>query len=318
LHRPSKRWEYSAYLAFGVTTCRDPYVSFSITEDADLIASGKMVGPRLLTAGPGHTWARDFRTKQQIDEAFAIYDEGYQTHYLKEYAAGDRLQEQWFAMASAPRRMMPTQEGNGLHSRLWHLLDGYPELTHALPISELHDDVRQLVVASGTGVGVQFGTLRLEGAPSALWHFASAENVLTNPKIRRFVPDAALHRFRRRLAIDLSEDQFQLFAKAYRELIEAGGVVALSDHGELKGVGMHWEIFALASAGNNHAALRAATAGGADILGLTDVGRIKPGSLADLVVVPGNPLADVRVLSSMRYVLKAGEIFGAETLTKSD
>jgi Tol biopolymer transport system component len=317
LHRPSKRWEYEAYLAFGVTTCRDPYIAFSITEDADLIASGRMVGPRLFTTGPGHTWARDYKTPEQVDEAFEIYDRGYRTHYLKEYAVGDRMQEQWFALSAAKREMMPTQEGNGLHSRLWHLIDGYPELTHALPISELHDDVRQLVVASGTGVGVQFGTLRLEGAPSAIWHFASSEGVLTDPKIRKFVPNSALHRFRRRLAIDPSEDTFPLFAKSYRALLEAGATIALSDHGEMKGVGMHWEIFALASAGNNHAALKAATAGGADILALTDVGRIGPGLLADLIVVPGNPLTDIKTISKLRFVMKDGQLFDADTLSEA-
>jgi hypothetical protein len=245
-----------------------------------------------------------------------IYDRGYRTGYLKEYAVGDRVQEQWFAMSAADREMMPTQEGNGLHSRLWHLLDGYPEITHALPISELHDDVRQLVVASGTGIGIQFGTLRIEGAPSAIWQFATTEKPLENTKIRRFVPSGALYRFRRRLTIDPTESSYPLFARSYRELSEAGGIVALSDHGEMKGVGMHWEIFAFATAGNNHAALKAATSGGADILGLSDLGRIAPGALADLVIVPGNPLTDIRAISKMRYVIKDGEVYDAETLER--
>ena len=44
-------------------------------------------------------------------------------------------------------------------------------------------------------------------------------------------------------------------------------------------------------------AIRAATEGSARALGLTEVGTVESAKLADLVVVDGDPLADVRVLT---------------------
>ncbi len=59
-------------------------------------------------------------------------------------------------------------------------------------------------------------------------------------------------------------------------------------------------------------ALEAATRAGAEVLGLADrVGTLEPGKLADLVVVDGDPLDDIRVLrdpARIRMVVKGGEV----------
>ncbi len=56
-------------------------------------------------------------------------------------------------------------------------------------------------------------------------------------------------------------------------------------------------------------AIRAATANAADALGQTgEVGTLKPGAWADMVVVNGDPLADVTILEKPAKVLKAGEL----------
>jgi imidazolonepropionase-like amidohydrolase len=57
------------------------------------------------------------------------------------------------------------------------------------------------------------------------------------------------------------------------------------------------------------AALRAATLAAADLAGVTDRGALDPGLLADIVAAPGNPLADVRTLEHIDFVMKGGEIF---------
>jgi imidazolonepropionase-like amidohydrolase len=60
-------------------------------------------------------------------------------------------------------------------------------------------------------------------------------------------------------------------------------------------------------------AIQAATVAGADLLGVADkLGSIRPGKFADLIAVRGNPLADVRVLEDVRFVMKQGVVYRQE------
>jgi len=57
-------------------------------------------------------------------------------------------------------------------------------------------------------------------------------------------------------------------------------------------------------------ALQAATLVGADAMGLKGkVGAIAPGHYADIIAVKGDPIADIRTLESVQFVMKGGEIY---------
>ena len=57
-------------------------------------------------------------------------------------------------------------------------------------------------------------------------------------------------------------------------------------------------------------ALQAGTLNGAKLLGWQDqIGALKPGYLADVIAVPGNPLADISVLQKVTFVMKGGVVF---------
>jgi imidazolonepropionase-like amidohydrolase len=57
-------------------------------------------------------------------------------------------------------------------------------------------------------------------------------------------------------------------------------------------------------------ALMAATASGADLLGIADrTGTLQPGKLADIVAVPGDPLADIHATEHPLFVMKEGVIY---------
>ncbi len=64
-------------------------------------------------------------------------------------------------------------------------------------------------------------------------------------------------------------------------------------------------------------ALRSATSDAADLLGRSkDVGLVAPGLYADLVAVPGDPLADVTVLEHIPFVMKGGQVVKDELWKK--
>jgi adenine deaminase len=63
--------------------------------------------------------------------------------------------------------------------------------------------------------------------------------------------------------------------------------------------------------------LRAATIDGARIIGFDqDLGSIEVGKLADLSVLDRNPLENIRNTNSVRFVMKNGELYEADTLTQ--
>jgi imidazolonepropionase-like amidohydrolase len=57
-------------------------------------------------------------------------------------------------------------------------------------------------------------------------------------------------------------------------------------------------------------ALRTATANGAELLGMEkSLGAIRPGFLADITAVEGDPLADIDVvIQKVRWVMKGGAV----------
>jgi imidazolonepropionase-like amidohydrolase len=57
-------------------------------------------------------------------------------------------------------------------------------------------------------------------------------------------------------------------------------------------------------------ALRAATVNGAELLGRSnEIGTLEPGKFADIVAVPGDPLADITVMEKVVFVMKGGEVY---------
>jgi imidazolonepropionase-like amidohydrolase len=56
-------------------------------------------------------------------------------------------------------------------------------------------------------------------------------------------------------------------------------------------------------------AIRAATTVSAELIDVDDRGRLEPGLLADVIAVPGDPLADIGVTEQVRFVMKGGKVF---------
>jgi imidazolonepropionase-like amidohydrolase len=84
----------------------------------------------------------------------------------------------------------------------------------------------------------------------------------------------------------------------------------------LPGFAYHRELLAMTYAGLPPVAvLKAATINGATALGVADrLGSVETGKFADLVVVNGNPLEDIKTARSIRLVLKEGVVHYPKTL----
>jgi imidazolonepropionase-like amidohydrolase len=60
-------------------------------------------------------------------------------------------------------------------------------------------------------------------------------------------------------------------------------------------------------------AIRAATTVACELIDVDDRGRLEAGLLADIIAVPGDPLADITVTESVRFVMKGGQIYRQDT-----
>jgi len=112
---------------------------------------------------------------------------------------------------------------------------------------------------------------------------------------------------------------FERDLRLVRDLRAAGaGLLAGSDCGNpfvVCGFSLHDELALLVRAGLTTAeALRAATSSPARFFGADSLGEIAPGKVADLVLLDGDPLADIRNVSRIRAVISAGRVYERSAL----
>ncbi len=314
----TQNWAFLANLAYGVTSGLDVQTG---TNDMfayqDLVDTGDIIGLRAFSTGPGVFSDNNFQSTEEVKGVLTKYRKYYGTHNIKSYVVGNRKQRQFMVEASKELEMMPTTEGAlDLKLNLTHVIDGFHGNEHTLPITPLYKDVLQMFAQSGIA---ETPTLIVNyGGPFGEDYFYESANVHDDVKLNHFTPHRIIDEKTKRRGGWFRKDEyaFPKLAAQMAKLERAGGLVGVGSHGQLQGLGYHWEMWMLSSGGMTPMeVLRCATVNGSHIVGRPqDIGSIEPGKLADLLILDKNPLEDIHNTNSVHWVMKNGELFEGDTL----
>lgn len=319
---PQQNWKDLATLAFGVTTVHDPSNSTEmIFSAAELQKAGLILAPRIFSTGTilyGAKASGIFAKVDSLDDAMR--------HLRRRAAVGaisvksynqprrDQRQQVMEAGRQVGLNVVP-EGGSTLMHNLTMVVDGHTGVEHAIPVAAAYDDVVQLWAGTTVGytptLGVAYGGLSGE----IYWY--GQTDVWAHPKLQAFVPREVLDPAARRATIVADDEYNHIQAAAVAaKLAEAGVSVQVGAHGQREGLASHWELWMLVQGGMSpHRALMSGTRDGAAYLGMdADLGSLEVGKLADLMVVRGNPLEDIRVSDQVAYTVLGGRVYDADRM----
>ena len=322
---PQKHWPYYANLAYGVTTMHDPSAnSEMVFAQSELQRAGKIAGPRIFSTGTILYGADgDFKAViNSIDDARSALrrTSAYGAFSVKSYNQPRREQNQMIIQAAREQQIEVVPEGGSFfYHNLGMMFDGHTTIEHNMPVATLYSDVINLCKQAKTAMTPTL--IVCYGAPNGEYYWYQHTNVWEKERLLRFTPRAIIDtrsRFRTMLPEEEYENGHIQVSKSLKKLNDAGVLVNMGAHGQIQGIGAHWEIWMMQQGGmSNFEALRTATINPAISLGLDAyIGSLEVGKLADLLVMDQNPLDNIRNTESIRYTMVNGRLFDAETMNE--
>ena len=320
---PQQDWNYFANLSFGVTTAHDPSSNTEMVfSQSEMLKAGVMVGPRVYSTGTILYGADgDFKSViNSLDDARSnirrLKDVG--AFSVKSYNQPRREQRQQIIEAAREMQMEVVPEGGStFFTNMNMIIDGHTGIEHNIPVVPVYKDVKALWNASKSGYtptlivcyGGQFG--------ENYWY--DRTDVWKNEHLLNFTPQSIVDaRSRRRTTSEYGDYGHIEVSKYVNQISEGGTRVNLGSHGQLQGLGAHWELWMLAQGGMSALqAIRCATINGASYLGMDkEIGSLETGKLADLIVLNANPLEDIRNSQQIKYVMVNGRLYDSESMNE--
>jgi Tol biopolymer transport system component len=317
------------YLAYGVTTDRDTagmqYRSLEIREATD---SGVRMGPRFYISAPAIDGARG-----AFAEMYSVYDEKtLQMEMERSHNLGYDFFKMYVKLPEAfQKRIVEFGNTHGMPSTS-HFL--YPAVTvgaegtehiggRVSALGHIYQD--QLALLSRSGM-VVCPTLAVHGGYN--WLAVGDDWFLSDARLKALSPEWAVEPTRknvenlRKQGAEAHAQGWQHLAemdKAIIEILHSGqsAIVAGTDAPNMPGgIGLQAEIELYVRGGMTpFEALQTATVNAAKALGASaDLGSIEKGKLADMVILDGDPLADIKNARKVNTVIKNGEIYDMKTI----
>lgn len=320
-----KHWQFYANLAYGVTTSHDPSVNtaaaFTLEE---LQRKGLTVGPRMFSTGFILYGAEgDFKAvvNNLEDARFAIArTKAFGAKSVKSYNQPRREQRQQIMQAARELGVNVVPEGgSNFYSNMSMIFDGHTGIEHNIPVAPVYKDVLSLWKNSKTGYTP---TLVVNYAGmSGEYYWYQKSNVWENKKLLKYTPRHVIDPRSRHRTMVPDEEYYNghlLTSRTVTDLSKLGVKANVGAHGQLQGLGAHWELWMLQQGGmSNHNALKAATINGAEYIGVGDeLGSLQKGKLADLIIMDKNPLENIQNTNSVIYTMINGRLFDTSTMNE--
>ncbi|QIR13077.1 amidohydrolase family protein [Shewanella aestuarii] len=321
---PQQNWALYSGLSLGVTSIHDP--SNDTTEifaASEQQKAGNIVGPRIFSTGtilyganlPGYTSHVD-----SLDDAKFHLErlKKVGAFSVKSYNQPRRNQRQQVIQAARELEMMVVPEGGSLlQHNLSMIADGHTTVEHSLPVASIYSDIKQFW--QQTEVSYTPTLVVAYGGISGEHYWYDKTDVWAHPRLSMYVPSDILdaRSMRRTTAPDEHYNHFNV-ARVANELNDVGVKANIGAHGQREGLAAHWEMWMFAQGGmSNMEVLKTATINPAKTFGMDhQLGSIKPGKLADLIVIDGDPLEDIRTTDKVAYTMVNGKLFDAESMNQ--
>lgn len=314
------------WLAYGVTSVRvpssDPY---DMVEGRESAAVGRRAGPRIFgTAnsvdgsriyyGGGAALTSTGQVELEMARAAALRQDLIKTYVRLPDAVQRRVIEEAHALG------IPVTS-HELYPAVAFGADGVEHVRgtsrrgYSLKVTETfrsYQDVVALLAQSGMTITPTVG---IYGSFALLAE--TDPTLLDDPRIPIFLPGVD-ERARRGGDLEVRRRMLADMASLARRVLEAGGTVVVgTDSPADKGLTLMAEMQALVELGGMRPVdvMRGTTQVAAEAMGYGDeLGSVRAGMLADLIVLGSDPLQDIRAVRELRTVIKDGRVYTLDEL----